>query len=186
MPPLWLTLTIGRILTSNTLELSSHRLLIRNIRVKRLLSLLTLDIWILYLLSLNMRILDLLSLDISDCTLAVIAHRDFIPASHGQKDYGPIVAGLVLGLVLARVDPVDMYIRVVTVDLATVSFSLIVVQMAFVATKVALVATEVVLAIARVLEQCLENFRTESSHSHPKKWMRQAKGTARTKGRKAD
>jgi len=45
-------LQVALILTLNTLELSEHRLLIRNIRVKRLLSLLTLDIWILYMFSL--------------------------------------------------------------------------------------------------------------------------------------
>ena len=53
LPPLWITLTIGRILTLNTLELSIHRFLISNVLVKRFLSLLTLDIWILDLSSLN-------------------------------------------------------------------------------------------------------------------------------------
>ena len=51
LPPLQITLTIGRILTLNTLKLSRHRLPIGNVWFKRLLSLLTLDIWIWDLLS---------------------------------------------------------------------------------------------------------------------------------------
>ena len=56
-----------------------------------------------------------------DCTLAALRHMDFGPTTLGQKDYVPIslghqdfglvVARLVSGLVLAAVDPIDMYIR---------------------------------------------------------------------------
>ena len=52
-------LTIGRVLTLNTLKLSRHRLMIGKVWVESLSSLLTLDIWIWDLLSLNKRIMDL-------------------------------------------------------------------------------------------------------------------------------
>lgn len=82
---------------------------------------------------------------------------------------------------VARITPV-----VVAVDLTAVSSALVVAWMALATTKVGLVAVEVVLAVARRLEQCPENFRTESIYSHPKKWMSQAERTAQTKGRKVD
>ena len=63
LPPLWVTLTIGRILTLNALDLSSHRLFISNIQVKRLLRLLTLGIWVLYLLSLSIQVVNLIPLN---------------------------------------------------------------------------------------------------------------------------
>ena len=73
---------------------------------------------------------------------------------------------------VARVDP-----AIVAVDLAMGSISLVVARIALATTmvalvvaKVVLVVVEVVLAIARVLEQCPENFQTESIHIHPGKW----------------
>ena len=52
---------------------------------------------------------------------------------------------------------------IVVVDLTTVSSILA-------TTKVTLVAVEVVLVVARVLEQCLENFRIQFGHNHLECW----------------
>lgn len=43
-----------------------------------------------------------------------LGHMDFSLASHGHKDFGPATVGIDLDLSLAKVDPVDMNIRVST------------------------------------------------------------------------
>ena len=52
----------------------------------------------------------------------VLGQKDFEPVSLGHEDLGPAAAGLDPDLVLVKVDPIDMYIRVVItqVSLATV------------------------------------------------------------------
>ena len=60
----------------------------------------------------------------------------------------------------ARVD-----LAFVAVDFAAGSFSLVVAWISLAAKKVTLVVVDVVLVVARVLEQCPENYQTESGYS---------------------
>lgn len=49
-----------------------------------------------------------------DFGLDVVGKKDFEPVALGHEDLGPTIARLDPNLVLAKVDPIDMYIRLST------------------------------------------------------------------------